>query len=103
AQIEKAVPHGRTDGGGRNDRGAWHGLPKDVTAAWRKLHREYEEISERHPKVGQGNDVNHLGTLGTGNHFIEVCLDTTDQVWFMLHSGSRGVGNRIGTYFIELA
>jgi tRNA-splicing ligase RtcB (3'-phosphate/5'-hydroxy nucleic acid ligase) len=47
--------------------------------------------------------VNHLGTLGTGNHFIEVCLDETDTVWFMLHSGSRGVGNRIGTYFIELA
>ncbi|MFQ5545216.1 MAG: RtcB family protein, partial [Acidiferrobacterales bacterium] len=45
----------------------------------------------------------HLGTLGTGNHFIEVCLDETDTVWFMLHSGSRGVGNRIGTYFIELA
>ena len=39
----------------------------------------------------------HLGTLGTGNHFIEVCLDEADRVWFMLHSGSRGVGNRIGT------
>jgi hypothetical protein len=41
-------------------------------------------------------------TLGTGNHFIEVCLDESDRVWFMLHSGSRGVGNKIGTYFIEL-
>ena len=49
------------------------------------------------------NNVNHLGTLGTGNHFIEVCLDEMDQVWFMLHSGSRGIGNRIGTYFIDLA
>jgi tRNA-splicing ligase RtcB len=47
--------------------------------------------------------VKHLGTLGTGNHFIEVCLDEVDQVWFMLHSGSRGVGNRIGSFFIELA
>ncbi|MCL0184807.1 RtcB family protein, partial [Klebsiella pneumoniae] len=53
--------------------------------------------------LGRGNDVNHLGTLGTGNHFIEVCLDERDQVWAMLHSGSRGVGNRIGTYFIALA
>jgi tRNA-splicing ligase RtcB len=44
-----------------------------------------------------------LGTLGTGNHFIEVCLDEADRVWFMLHSGSRGVGNRMGSYFIELA
>ncbi len=45
----------------------------------------------------------HLGTLGTGNHFIEVCLDESDRVWLMLHSGSRGIGNRIGSYFIELA
>src|SRR5262249_55241462 len=45
----------------------------------------------------------HLGTLGTGNHFIEICLDREDRVWFMLHSGSRGIGNRIGSYFIELA
>src|SRR5262249_35136435 len=45
----------------------------------------------------------HLGTLGTGNHFIEICLDEADAVWFMLHSGSRGVGNRIGSHFIELA
>ena len=102
-ELEKAVPHGRTDNGGRNDRGAWSKLPTEVASAWRKLHREYDEIAERHPTVGKGNDVNHLGTLGTGNHFIEVCLDTTDKVWFMLHSGSRGVGNRIGSYFIELA
>ena len=47
--------------------------------------------------------MGHFGTLGTGNHFIEVCLDKADHVWVMLHSGSRGVGNRIGTYFIELA
>ena len=60
-------------------------------------------IADKHPRIGEGNDVNHLGTLGTGNHFIEVCLDEADRVWFMLHSGSRGVGNRIGTYFIELA
>jgi tRNA-splicing ligase RtcB len=53
--------------------------------------------------LDRGNDVNHLGTLGTGNHFIEVCLDENDQVWLMLHSGSRGVGNRIGMFFIEMA
>jgi len=47
--------------------------------------------------------VDHLGTLGTGNHFIEACLDEEGRVWVMLHSGSRGVGNRIGTFFIELA
>jgi tRNA-splicing ligase RtcB len=101
--IEKAVPHGRSDNGGRNDRGAWHRLPPGADAAWRKLMPAYKDIVDKHPKVGQGNDANHLGTLGTGNHFIEVCLDEADRVWFMLHSGSRGVGNRIGTYFIELA
>ena len=44
-----------------------------------------------------------MGTLGTGNHFIEVCLDEQQQVWVMLHSGSRGIGNGIGHYFIEQA
>ena len=44
-----------------------------------------------------------LGTLGGGNHFIELCIDENQDVWVMLHSGSRGLGNVIGTYFIELA
>ncbi|HSH27180.1 MAG TPA: RtcB family protein, partial [Wenzhouxiangella sp.] len=47
--------------------------------------------------------VQQMGTLGGGNHFIEVCLDESGQVWVMLHSGSRGIGNAIGTYFIEKA
>jgi tRNA-splicing ligase RtcB len=47
--------------------------------------------------------VHQLGTLGGGNHFIEVCLDEAGRAWVMLHSGSRGIGNAIGTYFIELA
>ncbi len=102
-QIEKVVPHGRTHGGGRGDRGAWHSLPESTNRAWRELSPVYEQIVDKHPRVGKGNDVNHLGTLGTGNHFVEVCVDERDRVWFMLHSGSRGVGNRIGTYFIELA
>ena len=103
AAIERAVPHGRTHHGGKGDRGAWHDLPAATTAAWATLAADYAALVDRHPKLGTGNDVNHLGTLGTGNHFIEVCLDEADQVWFMLHSGSRGVGNRIGTFFIEMA
>ncbi len=47
--------------------------------------------------------VRQLGTLGGGNHFIELCLDENDDVWVMLHSGSRGIGNVIGEYFINLA
>ncbi|MCB1317377.1 MAG: RtcB family protein [Leptospiraceae bacterium] len=102
--IEKAVPHGRTHGGRRNDRGAWNDVPAEVGRLWQsQLHSDFQRIQERHPELGNPNHVNHLGTLGTGNHFIEMCLDESDRVWFMLHSGSRGVGNRIGTYFIELA
>ena len=63
----------------------------------------FDAIVDRHPVIARSNNLNHLGTLGTGNHFIEVCLDEANRVWFMLHSGSRGVGNRIGSYFIELA
>jgi tRNA-splicing ligase RtcB (3'-phosphate/5'-hydroxy nucleic acid ligase) len=103
--IEKAVPHGRTEGGGRGDRGAWHDIPKEQTRIWSSLKPGWDSIVEKHPKLNKGhvNHVSHLGTLGTGNHFVEVCLDTQNRVWFMLHSGSRGVGNRIGTYFVELA
>jgi tRNA-splicing ligase RtcB len=103
AAIESEVPHGRTDNGGRNDRGAWHDVPADQSAAWTELSQGYAKIVEKHPKIDRGPHLTQLGTLGTGNHFIEVCLDQEDRVWFMLHSGSRGVGNRIGSYFIELA
>jgi tRNA-splicing ligase RtcB len=101
--IEQAVPHGRTDNGGRNDRGAWRTPPRRNAEAWSQLEPTYAEIVAKHPKLGKGNDFNHLGTLGTGNHFIEVCLDEAQNVWIVLHSGSRGVGNRIGQFFIELA
>ena len=101
--MEAAVPHGRTDNGGRNDRGAWHDPPKPVAEAWRALEPGLASIAEKHPHVAGGNTLKHLGTLGTGNHFIELCLDESDDVWVMLHSGSRGVGNRIGQYFIEKA
>ncbi len=101
--IEKAVPHGRTHNGRKEDRGAWWTIPPHHLKEWERLKPRYDAIVAGHPKLNRGNDVNHLGTLGTGNHFIEVCIDEDDSVWFMLHSGSRGVGNRIGTYFIELA
>src|ERR1700721_1184467 len=101
--IEQAVPHGRTNHGGAGDRGAWHEIPADNQEAWGGLKPRYDAILAKHPKLDRGNHVNHLGTLGTGTHFIEVCLDESEMVWFMLHSGSRGVGNRMGSYFIELA
>ncbi|MBS0599488.1 MAG: RtcB family protein [Proteobacteria bacterium] len=107
SNIERAVPHGRTNNGGPGDRGAWGEAPPSVYDAWGSLRMDPRIVAvrERHPKLfGRGvNDINHLGTLGTGNHFIELCVDTAGSVWIMLHSGSRGIGNRIGTYFIEKA
>ncbi len=101
AAIEAAVPHGRTPRG--RDKGSWGTPPPPAVLAWAGLRPGFDAIVTRHPAVGHSNHQTHLGTLGTGNHFIEVCLDEGDRVWFLLHSGSRGVGNRIGSYFIELA
>jgi tRNA-splicing ligase RtcB len=101
--IERAVPVGRTDNGRRHDRGAWQTPPELVQSAWKALDGRYQAIVGKHPKLSRGATYQQLGTLGTGNHFIELCLDEEQRVWVMLHSGSRGVGNRIGTYFIELA
>ncbi len=103
SHIESAVPHGRTDHGGKNDRGAWNEMPKSAEDRWAALAGRYDAITEKHPKALSHNNSRHLGTLGTGNHFIEVCLDENDEIWVMLHSGSRGCGNRIGTYFIQRA
>jgi tRNA-splicing ligase RtcB len=70
----------------------------------RGLHRILKKHSGIEKRVGKRSSwVRQLGTLGGGNHFIEVCLDESNRVWVMLHSGSRGIGNAIGTYFIELA
>ena len=97
--IEDAVPVGF----------AAHDEPVADPAVLNGLRPGLERIVERHPKAGAlARDVRakwprQLGTLGGGNHFIEVCLDETDRVWVMLHSGSRGTGNALGRYFIRLA
>lgn len=101
--IEQAVPHGRTSTRSKRDKGAWHDTPADVDAYWAKLASRFKHLTDRYPQLLKTNNHQHLGTLGTGNHFIEICLDQTDRVWVMLHSGSRGVGNAIGTLFIALA
>jgi len=100
--IEAAVPVGA--GFWHNDLAGSHPAKKPVDAAWGALVDRWKIIAEKHPQVDVG-DRNRLqlGTLGSGNHFIEILLDDGENVWLMLHSGSRGVGNRIGTHFIELA
>lgn len=124
--IELAVPHGE----------GFHSMPPPLVALnWGKQFARYEAIVAKHPVIAHKRAENQVGTLGGGNHFVEVCLDQggrcrncggcggvftslaktefcheckgtgkTDQnVWVMLHSGSRGVGNRVGSYFIERA
>ena len=101
--IERAVPHGRTSTRSGRDRGAWENVPTAADQAWANLAGRFKLITDKQPRLEKTNNRKHLGTLGTGNHFIEVCLDEAQRVWFMLHSGSRGVGNAIGSLYIELA
>jgi len=109
--IDAAIPTGRTNNGGEGDRGAWSDIPEDIHEIW---NREFEKnifgekelnpnVFTRHPGALSRNAEKHLGTLGTGNHFIEVSVDEEDHIWVVIHSGSRGFGNRIGTYFTNLA
>jgi tRNA-splicing ligase RtcB len=107
-EIEKAVPHGSAPktyrrNGSVREVGAWTNPPSAADAAWSQLVDEFESICLDYPRLKNTNNHRHMGTLGGGNHFVEVCLDESGGVWIMLHSGSRGVGNAIGTHFIELA
>ena len=97
-QISRDVPVGRDQ----------HKEGRALTQAAKPFERRLKRILDAHPQIEKRfprtqNWVYQMGTLGGGNHFIEVCLDESNQVWVMLHSGSRGIGNAIGTYFIELA
>ena len=94
SSIESVVPVGQA---GHNK------LPKTVESQWAGIADTYEGIIERHPLAAAKKREVQLGTLGGGNHFIELCLDESDSLWVMLHSGSRGLGNKIGNYFISLA
>lgn len=105
-EIEKRVPHGRTNNGGPGDRGAWHNIPESSWGLWPfGMQTDLNQLIQKHPKLerASGRVMHHLGTLGGGNHFIEICIDEEQRVWIMLHSGSRGIGNAIGHYFIEKA
>jgi tRNA-splicing ligase RtcB len=92
-QIERDVPLG-AGGAHRPER-----APNVGADMWRGL----QALSEKHPVLAKNQAERQLGSLGSGNHFIELCIDEAQDVWVMLHSGSRGVGNMIGRYFIEKA
>ena len=99
SSIERGIPVGNGPGGEHRR------IPDSVETALVKsnLAARLARIREKHPKIRPDKLDRQIGTLGGGNHFIEICLDESDAVWVMLHSGSRGTGNLIGTYFIELA
>jgi tRNA-splicing ligase RtcB len=98
--IEAAVPHG-----GPGEVGSWAEEPVIVDGSKHLLpdRTEYDRLVAKYPAIESKYMMRQFGTLGTGNHFVEVCLDTEQNVWVMLHSGSRGAGNRIGSFFIEKA
>lgn len=97
-QISRDVPVGRGQ----------HPDNRVLAEAAKPFEPGLTALIERHPDLlksfGKCSKwVNQMGTLGGGNHFIEVCLDEADRVWVMLHSGSRGIGNAMADYFIKLA
>lgn len=97
--IERSVPVGNGPGGEHRR------VPDSVAAHLvdAQLEHRLARIRDKHPRIRPDKVERQTGTLGGGNHFIELCLDEGDRVWVMLHSGSRGTGNLIGTYFIERA
>jgi tRNA-splicing ligase RtcB len=101
--LEAAIPHGRTNRGGAGDKGAWKKPPPDVVEAWSKLAPEYRHLTQASSKLSGVATIAQLGTMGGGNHFCELTIDETDRVGIMVHSGSRGIGNRIGSVYIAAA
>jgi tRNA-splicing ligase RtcB len=98
AAIEEAIPVGRS----AHRAAAWENAGDDLLSAGKSLMDGYRDLAAR--PSGLGNKVAHqLGTLGSGNHFIEVCLDTADVVWLMLHSGSRHIGAVLAEHHIDIA
>jgi tRNA-splicing ligase RtcB len=103
-QIRSAIEHTVPTGFEK------HAPAQQNEKAAAELLRSFKWLEAKHPKAFTRRKdttdkiiASQFGSLGGGNHFIEVCIDEAGELWVMLHSGSRGIGNVIGTYFIELA
>jgi tRNA-splicing ligase RtcB len=81
----------------------WEKVPKYVHKAWENLEPDFEKVFRRHGKASLAPCEAQLGTLGSGNHFESCCVDEEDYLWIVIHSGSRGVGNKLGQHFVNLA
>ena len=109
--IERTIPIGTPSKGTNRNKGSWQSIDKMPPYAlqeWKKVEKFNDFLphiaNTKHAKIlSNARPELQLGSLGGGNHFIEICLDEEDNVWAMLHSGSRGIGNKLGRHFIELA
>lgn len=97
-QISRDVPVGRNQ---HQDKRALVDSAKPFTVRLDAMTQKHPQLLKAFGKFSKW--VNQIGTLGGGNHFIEICLDEEQRVWVMLHSGSRGIGNALADYFIKLA
>ncbi|KAF0184633.1 MAG: hypothetical protein FD124_1924 [Alphaproteobacteria bacterium] len=105
SELERKIPVGNGPGGDWKSERRPGRAEQRLRAAGKSgaLADRLDRILAKHPKIRGDKLANQMGTLGGGNHFVEICLDERDVVWVMLHSGSRGTGNMMGNYFIERA
>ncbi|PSV00398.1 RtcB family protein [Photobacterium kishitanii] len=104
-QIERSIPCGRDDNDGQFYETKFKEgcLPATHMERWEKLSQRYDKITQKHPKARVYTPELQIGSLGCGNHHVELSLDELGRVWIVIHSGSRGVGGKIGNYFIKKA
>ncbi|WP_329135185.1 RtcB family protein [Streptomyces sp. NBC_01476] len=95
-KIEQAIPVGRGRHEDPVDPGRLHGHP---TAGWSDFWSRFDGLAQP-VRFRAERAAQQMGTLGSGNHFVEICLDTEDAVWLMLHSGSRNIGKELADHHI---
>ncbi|MCK1796588.1 RtcB family protein [Streptomyces sp. XM4193] len=98
-RVEAVIPVGRGMHDEAVDPGRLHGYP---TAGWDDFWSRFDGVAEA-VHFRQGRAAKQMGTLGGGNHFVEICLDTEGAVWLMLHSGSRNIGKELAEHHIGRA
>jgi tRNA-splicing ligase RtcB len=99
SRIERAIPVGRGAHGDPVEPGRLQGFP---AAGWEDFWQRFDALAPE-VKARRGRAAQQMGTLGSGNHFVEVCLDASGAVWLMLHSGSRNIGKELAEHHIGVA
>jgi tRNA-splicing ligase RtcB (3'-phosphate/5'-hydroxy nucleic acid ligase) len=99
SRIEAAIPVGRGAHANAVDPARIHGFP---VTGWAEFWDRFDTLAPS-VKARRERALAQMGTLGSGNHFIEFCLDTDDRVWLMLHSGSRNIGKELAEHHIGVA